>query len=60
MELEAIGNSIETSFDYADGVGLDGTRLEELGKLLIQFSSEIAVFLSWLQFGQSEDRQSLA
>jgi hypothetical protein len=53
MQLEALSNSIESSINYADRVGLDRATLIHFWQLLKQFDGEVPVFLSCLQSSQS-------
>ena len=54
MQLEALSHSVESSINYANRIGLDGSTSEHLRQLLEQFGSEITIFLSSLKDGQSQ------
>jgi hypothetical protein len=55
MQLEALSNSIESSINNTDRIGLDRSTSKHFRQLLKQFDSKVAVFLSGLQSSQLHD-----
>ena len=53
MQLEALNNPTESSFNYTDRIGLDRPTSKQVWQLLKQLCCKVTVFLSWLHIRQS-------